>query len=101
MSEDRTTILMQISVSFKEAIGEKAQAQNKSLSQFVREVMAREVGYDLSQDVKKLGRPRKSDAQKSQMALTKKLLEQFLHEEHEESVEALAEWLRKRGHTDV
>ena len=94
---EKTTMLIPISVEFKDAIGTYAANKKISMSQAVREVMAKEVGYDLSKDTVKLGRPKKSEDRK----ITEKLLEQFLHETHESSIEALANWLRKRGHTDV
>lgn len=98
MTVEKTTLLIPISVDFKQAIGECAAKQKISMSQFVRQTVAKEVGYELERDAVKLGRPKKDNENKK---MINKLLEQFLHETHEANVEALAEWLRKRGHTDV
>jgi hypothetical protein len=100
MNDDNEKVLLtiQISPAFKEAIGIKATKADKPVSQFIREVLATYIGYDLrNEPTVKRGRKSATESEKSDRELAKKFLRQLQHEQHIDSVEALEAYLKRRG----
>lgn len=104
---DRTTIIMQSSFEFKEAVATYAQRNNVSVAEVIREAVAAVIGYDLSKDSISSGRPRtyanaeerkkaQSDRQKKKRAVAAQFLEDYERAQRRGDVKTLEEYIAKR-----
>jgi hypothetical protein len=107
---NRAQILITCTNGFKSNAEIYAQKQGISLSQLVRECVAKQIDYDLSQETKTDGRRKYASEedrkqannakQKEKRQNVTKLLALLQHEEHLEGVEAIEAYLKRKGILD-
>lgn len=107
VTEEKTSILLQLTVEFKDALGQYAQEHNKPSAEIIRLAIAIYIGYDVEKASIPSGRPRiyasKEDRLEAQKKKTKKerdlvkqLMADYEHAQHMEGVKTLEEWLERR-----
>lgn len=104
---DKVTVPVQMSQTFKEAIGVYAQTHNMSVANLIRNEIARVIGYNLSQDEVEKGRPRTyankkeriaayNEKAKTQRQLAKNILAAVARQQRLRDGAALQAWLDRQ-----
>lgn len=108
-TNEKTSVLVHMSVLLKDAIGVAAQQQNMSVANLVRVAVAAYIGYDLAEDINTpLGRPRvyankeeriraQNERTRTARLTARALMEYAKHAEHVANREGLRQWLLAKG----
>lgn len=105
---DKTNIIVQVTPTFKDAIGTYATQNNLSSSEVMRRGVAALIAYDLKDEIHRVGKPTKYNSIKERnearatqaredRATAKLILEYFKHESREVDIEALEAWIERQA----
>lgn len=99
-----SSILLNCSKEFKDAVGKYANEHDMDVAPFIRKCVADVIGYNLSGDQVTRGRKRiygskeeAEQARKDRRITERALMEMFKHNEHVRTVLALRESLERKG----